>query len=118
MEETLRAEPSVKDAVVIPVPSASGNVKLHAYLIPNDRAEAESVDLRALLSRCNSRLARHQRVGTASWWAEEDFPRTSGLLKIRRHLLPVPDKATMAKFAKAGASDSSDESDEMVAGAV
>jgi long-chain acyl-CoA synthetase len=42
------------------------------------------------VAACNSKLAQHQRIGTVSWWPEGDFPRTP-TLKVRRHLLPLPE---------------------------
>ena len=44
----------------------------------------------------NAHLAPPQRVASASWWGEPDFPRTS-TLKVRRHLLPQPQPAQAVK---------------------
>src|SRR5581483_4765664 len=88
VERVLREEPEVKDAAIVPVPTVKGGVALHAYLIPIEPNAAER-PAREIVARANSRLAQHQRVTTASWWPESDFPRTS-TLKVRRHLLPVP----------------------------
>ncbi|MBA2446875.1 MAG: AMP-binding protein, partial [Chloroflexi bacterium] len=90
VEDALRGDPTVKDAAVIAVPSPRGGAKLHAYLLPGG-PDAGSTDLKALIARANGRLAQHQRVATASWWPEPDFPRTS-TLKVRRVQLPPPDK--------------------------
>ena len=88
VEDTLRAEPGVEDAAVLAVPTTSGGARLHAYLIPA-RPDDRRTDPQQLLPRANARLASHQRVATASWWPEADFPRTN-MLKVRRHLLPQP----------------------------
>jgi 1-acyl-sn-glycerol-3-phosphate acyltransferase len=88
VEEVLRAEPAVRDAAIMGVPTATGGLKLHAYLLPASPAES-AADLSALVARCNGRLAQHQRITTASWWAEDDFLRTA-MGKVRRHLLPLP----------------------------
>jgi long-chain acyl-CoA synthetase len=88
VEDALRAEPSLRDAAVVGVATPGGGMRLHAYLIPA-QPSARGADPRPLLARVNSRLASHQRVSTASWWPEVDFPRTS-TLKVRRHLLPEP----------------------------
>jgi long-chain acyl-CoA synthetase len=88
VEDALRAQPDVQDAAVLAVPTAGGGARLHGYLIPaqpGDRAR----DPQQLLARANARLASHQRVASASWWPDTDFPRTS-TLKVRRHLLPRP----------------------------
>src|SRR5579884_563371 len=89
VEDVLRQDPAVKDAAVLAVPTASGGATLHAYLLPASPA-ARDADLGALVARANGRLAQHQRLVTASWWAEADFPRTS-TLKVRRNLLPLPE---------------------------
>lgn len=91
VEDALRAQPAVRDAVVLPVPGPNGGVALHAYLLPMGVAG----DVAPVLAGANRLLATHQRVATASWWPEEDFPRTN-TLKVRRHLLPVPDPAARA----------------------
>jgi long-chain acyl-CoA synthetase len=85
VEDALRADPAVHDAAVVGVTTPGGGLRLHAYLIPS----SGSVQTHDLLARVNSHLAVHQRVATASWWPEPDFPRTS-TLKVRRHLLPQP----------------------------
>jgi 1-acyl-sn-glycerol-3-phosphate acyltransferase/acyl carrier protein len=95
VEETLIAEPEVRSAAVIPVQSPLGGTTLHAYLIP--AAGSAGGDLKELIARCNGRLAQHQRVATASWWPEPDFPRTA-MLKIRRHLLPPPERAASVEL--------------------
>lgn len=91
VEDVLRGDPAVRDAVVILVPSETSGATLHAYLIPNGRA-ARGVAAKDVATRCNRQLALHQRIATASWWPEADFPRTS-TLKVRRQLLPMPSAA-------------------------
>jgi long-chain acyl-CoA synthetase len=93
VEEVLRAHEAVKDAAVIPVPTPSGGLTLHAHVIP----AGLGADLNAVVASCNTRLAPHQRVATASWWPEADFPRTS-TLKVRRALLPQPEEAGTVKL--------------------
>ena len=89
VEDVLRSDPAVKDASLIGVPTPGGGMVLHAYLIPAHAADLQS-DVTPIVSKANGRLAQHQRVATASWWPELDFPRTS-TLKVRRHLLPLPE---------------------------
>lgn len=86
IEDALRRDPAVRDAAVIPLPTTAGGVALHAYLLRQGPA-AESA--KNVAARCNRSLAVHQRVSSASWWPDPDFPRTS-TLKVRRHLLPPP----------------------------
>jgi long-chain acyl-CoA synthetase len=87
VEDALRLQPGVKDACVLAVTTPAGGAALHAYLI---RAPGTAhADLSVLVAQANGTLAQHQRVATASWWPEADFPRTP-TLKVRRHLLPLP----------------------------
>jgi len=105
VEDVLRSHSAVKDAAVVPVPTASGGATLHAYLIPAGPSD-QPTDLATIVAWANGRLAQHQRVATASWWASEtgDFPRTS-TLKVRRHLLPAPDRETTVKVESTLAAD-------------
>jgi long-chain acyl-CoA synthetase len=89
VENALRADADVKEAVIIGVPTAGGGMVLHAYLIPAREADRQQ-DVGAIVARANGKLAQHQRVATASWWPDADFPRTS-TLKVRRHMLPMPE---------------------------
>ena len=92
VEDALRSEPGIKDAAVVAARNATGGAALHAYVLPSGTG-ASSPDLVDLVTHCNGRLAQHQRLASASWWPESDFPRTS-MLKVRRHLLPPPDRTT------------------------
>jgi long-chain acyl-CoA synthetase len=103
VEDALRQDPAVKDATVLAVPTTSGGATLHAYLLPASPA-ARDADLGALVARANGRLAQHQRLATASWWAEADFPRTS-TLKVRRNLLPLPENVGAVKVESVLAAD-------------
>jgi long-chain acyl-CoA synthetase len=101
VEELLCAQPGVRDAAVIAVPSASGGARLHAYLLP---AGSRDTDPAGLVAIVNGRLAQHQRVASASWWPDADFPRTS-TLKVRRHLLPLPSELTTVAVESTRAAD-------------
>jgi long-chain acyl-CoA synthetase len=92
VEEALRAEAAVKDAAVLAVPTAGGGATLHAYLLPQRPAD-RAADPSSLVAHCNGRLAQHQRLASASWWPDSDFPRTA-LGKVRRTLLPPPEATT------------------------
>ena len=91
VEDVLRAQPGVRDAAVVTAPTPTGSVVLHAFLIPDGPLDA-APELSSIVAASNGRLAQHQRLATASWWREADFPRTS-TLKVRRHLLPSPEAA-------------------------
>lgn len=103
VEEVLRDHAAVKDAAVVATPTASGGATLHAYLLP-DGPRALAADLSALVAECNGRLAVHQRLATASWYPDMDFPRTS-LMKVRRHLLPKPDTTAAVRIESVLAAD-------------
>jgi long-chain acyl-CoA synthetase len=103
VEDALRAEPAVRDAAVVAATGPSGGASLHAYLIPAGIGSRE-IDLSALVAHCNGRLAQHQRIGSASWWTEPDFPRTP-IGKVRRHLLPPPDRALAVHVERVLAAD-------------
>ena len=100
IEDEFRAHGAVKDASVIAVPTPAGGATLHAYLI----SESESLPLEGIVASCNGRLAQHQRIATASWWDDPDFPRTS-TLKVRRHLLPLPEADAAVEVDSVLASD-------------
>ncbi len=89
VEDQLRKLDMVKDAVVLLVPGASGGATLHAYLLPAGARDPQVIP--GIVATANGHLAVHQRVATASWWPEDDFPRTS-TLKIKRRLIPIPDR--------------------------
>ncbi|MFN8533372.1 MAG: AMP-binding protein [Dehalococcoidia bacterium] len=93
VEDVLTAHPAVKDAVVVMNPSAAGGATLHAFLLPESTPDASAIA--SILHAANSRLAVHQRLASASWYPEPDFPRTS-TLKVRRQLLPRPDQVSAA----------------------
>jgi long-chain acyl-CoA synthetase len=89
VEDVLRQQPGVRDAAVVSAPTPSGGRALHAFLIP-DGSSGATPEIASIIAASNGRLAQHQRLATASWWTESDFPRTS-TLKVRRHLLPSPE---------------------------
>jgi long-chain acyl-CoA synthetase len=103
IEEVLRTHPAVKDSAIVAVPTPGGGARLHAYLIPAHAGDQET-DLGALVAASNGRLAQHQRLASASWWPESDFPRTS-TLKVRRHLLPSPEAVTAVRVDSVLAAD-------------
>jgi long-chain acyl-CoA synthetase len=103
VEDTLRADPAVADAAVVlaggaGAPGGPGRgSSLHAYLVPapGQGPAAGSGAVGEIVARANGHLAQHQRLASASWWPEPDFPRTS-TLKVRRHLLPAPERLAPA----------------------
>jgi long-chain acyl-CoA synthetase len=102
VEDVLCEHPLVKDAAVLMVPTAGGGATLHAYLIATPGHEGAEIN--HIIAESNGRLAQHQRVATASWWHQPDFPRTS-TLKLRRNLLPQPSATTAVKVESFQAAD-------------
>ena len=102
VEAVLRAHPDITDAAVLSISLPGGGASLHAYLLPGRRSE--NVDLRRVVAESNARLAQHQRIASASWWPESDFPRTQ-MLKLRRHMLPQPSAVAAIQVASATAAD-------------
>lgn len=112
VEDVLRADSAISDAAVIAVPAVGGGTTLHAYLLPSG-ARGSEAQLATLVGRCNARLAQHQRVATASWWEDSDFPRTA-IGKVRRNLLPLPERGEAVSIERAPAAE--DEVGRAVAG--
>jgi long-chain acyl-CoA synthetase len=89
VEEQLRRSPLVKDAVILLVPTVTGGATIHAYLLPTGARDHDAIS--TVVAEANGHLASHQRVATASWWPDEDFPRTS-TLKVKRRLIGLPSR--------------------------
>lgn len=80
IEEVLRHQPGITDAVVLGVPEGS-DIRLHAVLL-----EAEEGAGAAALRTANAKLDDRQQLFRWSAWPEEDFPRTH-TLKVKRNLV-------------------------------
>ena len=72
LERALRAQPEIKDCVVVALPR-EGNAEPCAVLILRN-AEGGAEDT---VRRANESLAEYQRMHRWFVWVEEDFPRTS-----------------------------------------
>ncbi|HYM79453.1 MAG TPA: AMP-binding protein [Candidatus Dormibacteraeota bacterium] len=70
LEAALRAQPEVKDCVVIGI-ERGGNAEPCAVVILREG------DLESVVRRANESLAEYQRMRLWSEWPEEDFPRTN-----------------------------------------
>ncbi|ABF41970.1 AMP-dependent synthetase and ligase [Candidatus Koribacter versatilis Ellin345] len=71
LEAALRAQPEVKDCVVIGL-ARGGNDEPCAVLLLQDRAQ----DPAAMMARANAGLADFQQMRAWFVWPDEDFPRT------------------------------------------
>jgi long-chain acyl-CoA synthetase len=74
VEGVLKQQPGVRDAAVI------GTDRVHAVLILETGADAAE-----MVRRANARLADFQRVRSFSIWPYDEFPRTEGTGKLKRH---------------------------------
>jgi long-chain acyl-CoA synthetase len=72
LENTLKAQPDVKDAVVVPF-ALNGNAEPCAVLI----LKAADAPAGKIIDRTNQDLAEYQRIRRWVVWPGEDFPRTS-----------------------------------------
>jgi long-chain acyl-CoA synthetase len=80
IEEVLRHQPGITDAVVLGVPEGS-DIRLHAVLL-----ESEAGVGAAALRNANAKLDDRQQLFRWSAWPDEDFPRTH-TLKVKRNLV-------------------------------
>ncbi len=87
VENVLKQQPGVHDAAVI------GTDRVHAALILEPGANAEEI-----VRRANARLADYQRIRSFSTWPYDEFPRTEGTGKLKRHEIArgTPPPAPMA----------------------
>lgn len=72
LEAVLRAQPEVKDCVVIGL-ERGGNAEPYAILLLQDRQS----DALSVVRRANQSLADFQQIRTWFVWPDEDFPRTT-----------------------------------------
>jgi long-chain acyl-CoA synthetase len=72
LEDALRKQPAVRDAVVIPL-DRNGNAEPLAALLLRDEEEAAA---RLAIEAANNSLAEYQRIRRWILWPEPDFPRT------------------------------------------
>ena len=81
LEAALRAEPAVRDCVVVPL-AREGNAEPCAVLI----MRSDNDDAKAAVQRANQNLAEYQHMRAWYVWPERDFPRTS-TQKPRRQVI-------------------------------
>ena len=72
LENALRAQPEIRDCVIVPL-SVGGNAEPAAALVQ----KVSGADLAAAVERANQGLAEYQRIRHWVRWPEEDVPRTS-----------------------------------------
>ena len=91
LESALRAEPDVRDCVVIGV-ERGGNAEACAVLVVNNGPDAAS----RAVSEANAKLGAHQRIRQWVLWPDSDFPRTS-TQKPRQDLIATYARAQIAQ---------------------
>lgn len=87
IERELVQENEINDCVVLGLPDAAGNLRLHAVIRPamsEDATPAVEQAVKAAVRRANERLAPYQRITTHTLWPEDDFPRTN-TMKVKRY---------------------------------
>ena len=72
LENALKAQPEVKDIVVVPL-AHNGNAEPCAVLILRNG----ETDAARIIDRANQSLAEYQRIRRWTIWPDDDFPRTS-----------------------------------------
>ncbi|MGH9515536.1 MAG: AMP-binding protein [Terriglobales bacterium] len=72
LENALKAQPEVKDSVVVPL-AQNGNAEPCAVLI----LRSNEIDAGRIVERANQSLAEYQRIRRWIIWRDGDFPRTS-----------------------------------------
>lgn len=79
IEAELHKIPGVKESCVFGL-DRDGRQVIHAVLLLEDRA----LDTKRVIERANALLSDHQKIQSASVWADDDFPRTS-TMKVRKN---------------------------------
>lgn len=75
LEAALRAQPEIRDCVVVPL-ARNGNAEPCAALIPRNSGSQQRVAEEAV-RKANESLAAHQQIRCWFVWPEADFPRTT-----------------------------------------
>jgi long-chain acyl-CoA synthetase len=76
LENALKAQPAVKDCVVIAL-AVGGNAEPCAVLLLRNQAGDEQNEPASVVEAANQTLAEYQRMRRWVVWPDEDFPRTS-----------------------------------------
>ena len=107
IEQVLTRDPRVRDATVVGLERAEGDVQVHAVLILRDDDEADEV-----VAEANRQLGGHQQIRGRTVWPDDEFPRNSSM-KVLKHevlswiqakrLAETPSSASATAVAAAGA---------------
>ena len=84
LEKALRAQPEVRDCIVLPLPRG-GNAVPGAVLLLRE----QNPDAAEIVNKANQLLAEYQHVRQWFVWPEDDFPRTATLKPKAQTILQV-----------------------------
>src|SRR2546422_1531677 len=79
VEHVLNRFPEVRESAVVSIRN-NGNDQVHAAVILKD----PNANLDAVVKKANTELEAHQRIKSWSVWPDNDFPRTTSTMKVRR----------------------------------
>ncbi len=79
VERVLSQFPEVRESAVVSVRN-NGNEQVHAAVILKD----PNANLDMVVRKANDKLEAHQRIKSWSVWPDNDFPRTTSTMKVRR----------------------------------
>ncbi len=82
IEQVLTRDPRVRDATVVGLERAEGDVQVHAVLILRDDDEADEV-----VAEANRQLGGHQQIRGRTVWPDEEFPRNSSMKVLKHEVL-------------------------------
>ena len=104
IENALKAQPAVKDCVVIPL-AVGGNAEPCAALLIRNQPGDSAIDPARVIEAANQTLAEYQRVRRWVVWPDEDFPRTSTQKPRRAEIADAAQKILTAYGNSSPASD-------------
>jgi long-chain acyl-CoA synthetase len=91
LENALKAQPEVKDCVVIPL-AVGGNAEPCAVVLLRNQGGSEPADPARVVEGANRTLAEYQRMRRWVVWPGEDFPRTSTQKPRRKEIAETAGK--------------------------
>jgi long-chain acyl-CoA synthetase len=107
IEQVLTRDPRVRDATVVGLERAEGDIQVHAVLILRNGDEADEV-----MHEANRQLGGHQQIRGWTVWPDEEFPRNSSMKVLKHEVLSwiqarkfaePPSSASATALAAAGA---------------
>jgi long-chain acyl-CoA synthetase len=95
LENALKAQPEVKDCVVIPL-AVGGNAEPCAVLLLRNQTGEDQAYPARIIEAANQTLAEYQRMRRWVVWPGEDFPRTSTQKPRRKEIAETAEKMLAA----------------------